>query len=131
MSAHFIQANTNGRLHSALEPSLSPLNRGFLYGDAIYEVWRTCYGTIFAWNEHFDRLESSARALHLELPWTRGQMFDEVARTVAAFRRASTYRDDVYIRLQVARGAGLIGLDVMLAERAEYVLLVQPCPANT
>ena len=29
-----IQANTNGRLHPATEPSLPPLNRGFLYGDA-------------------------------------------------------------------------------------------------
>ena len=131
MSAHFIQANTNGRLHSAVEPSLSPLNRGFLYGDAIYEVWRTYHGIIFAWNEHFDRLENSARALHLELPWTRVQIFDEVARTVAAFRSATSYRDDVYIRLQVSRGSGLIGLDVTLADRAEFVLLVQPCPVNS
>ena len=40
----YIQAYTNGRLHSAAEPSLSPLSRGFLYGDAVYEVWRTCGG---------------------------------------------------------------------------------------
>ena len=130
MSAHLIQANTNGRLHPAHEPSLSPLNRGFLYGDAIYEVWRTYHGTIFAWNEHFDRLEKSARALHLNLPWTRGEMFSEVARTVAAFRQARSFRDDVYIRLQVSRGAGLIGLDIALADRPEFVLLVQPCPTS-
>ena len=43
MPAHYVQANTNGRLHAADQPSLSPLNRGYLYGDAIYEVWRT-YG---------------------------------------------------------------------------------------
>ena len=131
MSSPFIQANTNGRLHSAAEPSLTPLNRGFLYGDAIYEVWRTYHRTIFAWNEHFDRLEKSARALHLNLPWTRATMFTEVARTVTAFREATSYQDDVYIRLQVSRGAGLIGLDVMLADQPEFVLLVQPCPANS
>ena len=44
----FIQANTNGRLHAADEPSIAPLNRGFLYGDAIYEVWRTYGGVVFA-----------------------------------------------------------------------------------
>ena len=131
MSAPFIQANTNGRLHSAHEPSLSPLNRGFLYGDAIYEVWRTYHGIVFAWDEHFDRLERSAQALHLNLPWKRGEMFSEVARTVAAFREATSFRDEVYIRLQVSRGAGLIGLDVALADRPEFVLLVQPCPANS
>src|SRR5687768_5514952 len=128
MSAPFIQANTNGRLHAATEPSLTPLNRGFLYGDAIYEVWRSCHGTVFAWHEHFDRLQNSARALHFDLPWTRDQLWPEVTRTVAAFRVATAYQDDVYIRLQVWRGAGPIGLDVALADHAEFVLLVQPCP---
>lgn len=131
MSAPFIQANTNGRLHPAHEPSLSPLNRGFLYGDAIYEVWRTYHGIVFAWDEHFDRLERSAQALHLTLPWKRAEVFSEVARTAAAFRQATSFRDDVYIRLQVSRGAGLIGLDVALAERPEFVLLIQPCPSNS
>lgn len=131
MSTPFIQANTNGRLHSAHEPSITPLNRGFLYGDAIYEVWRTYHGIVFAWDEHFQRLENSARALHLVLPWTREEMFREVKRTVAAFRQAASFPDDVYIRLQVSRGAGPIGLDVALADRAEFVLLVQPCPANS
>ena len=131
MAAPFIQANTNGRLHSALEPSITPLNRGFLYGDAIYEVWRTYHGTVFTWNEHYDRLEKSARALYLELPWSRAEMFVQVARTVAAFRHETSYPGDVYIRLQVSRGAGLIGLDVALADRPEFALLVQPCPTNS
>jgi branched-chain amino acid aminotransferase len=127
----FIQANTNGRLHSAHEPSLSPLDRGFLYGDAIYEVWRTYDRTIFAWNEHFDRLEKSARALALVLPWTREEILREIVRTAAAFRATVSFQGDVYIRLQVSRGAGPIGLDVALADRAEFVLLVQPCPVNS
>lgn len=131
MSQPFIQANTNGRLHSAHEPSLTPLDRGFLYGDAIYEVWRTYHGVIFAWQEHYDRLERSAAALHLRLPWQRTDMLREIARTVAAFRAKTEFADDVYIRLQVSRGAGAIGLDVALAERAEFVLLVQPCPTNS
>jgi branched-chain amino acid aminotransferase len=131
MPTPFIQANTNGRLHSAHEPSLTPLNRGFLYGDAIYEVWRTYHGVVFAWNEHFRRLEDSARALHLSLPWTQSEMFSEIARTVMAFRAATAFEGEVYIRLQVSRGDGPIGLDVALAGRAEFVLLVQPCPANS
>jgi len=129
MGAAFIQANTNGRLHPADEPSVSPLNRGFLYGDAIYEVWRTYHGVVFAWEPHFARLERSAAALYLPLPWTRDQVFTEIRHTVAAFRRKTGFAGDVYIRLQVSRGAGPIGLDVALADRAEFVLLVQPCPA--
>jgi len=44
----YVQANTMGRLHDAREASLSPLDRGFLYGDAIYEVWRTYDKVLFA-----------------------------------------------------------------------------------
>jgi branched-chain amino acid aminotransferase len=121
----YIQANTNGRLHPASEPAISPLNRGFLYGDAIYEVWRTYDRVIFAWEEHWRRLEGSARALYLELPFTAGDILAEIKRTVAAFRVAAPAVRDVYIRLQVTRGGGAIGLDTALADRADFVLLVQ------
>lgn len=131
MTVPFIQANTNGRLHSAAEPSLCPLNRGFLYGDAIYEVWRTYHGVIFAWEEHFARLEASARALHLTLEFSREEILREIGRTVSAFRAGAPHDGDVYIRIQVSRGAGAIGLDVALADRAEFVLLVQSCPGAT
>jgi branched-chain amino acid aminotransferase len=123
----FIQANTNGRLHPAHEPSLSPLNRGFLYGDAIYEVWRTYGGVIFAWDEHWERLRNSARALHLELPFGPAQILEEIRRTAAAFRAAAGFAGELYIRLQITRGGGPIGLDVALADRPDFVLLVQPC----
>lgn len=125
---NFVQANTNGRLHPAHEPSLSPLNRGFLYGDAVYEVWRTYHGVIFAWEEHWRRLQASARGLHLPLPYPPGLILAEIARTAAAHRAATGYSGDLYVRLQIARGGGPIGLDVALADQPEFVLLVQPCP---
>jgi branched-chain amino acid aminotransferase len=86
LSAPFIQANSNGRLHCAREPSIAPLNRGFLYGDAIYEVWRTYHGVLFAWDEHWARLEHSAEALHLSLPCERVSALAEIRRTAAAWR---------------------------------------------
>jgi branched-chain amino acid aminotransferase len=128
MSPSYIQANTNGRLHPAHEPSLSPLNRGFLYGDSIYEVWRTYHGVIFAWQEHWERLENSARALHLDLPLAAGPILAEIRRTVAAHRQTTGFAGEHYIRLQITRGSGPIGLDPALAERPDFVLLVQPCP---
>jgi branched-chain amino acid aminotransferase len=125
---HYIQANTNGRLHPASEPSISPLNRGFLYGDAIYEVWRTYDGIIFAWEEHWSRLRASARSLHMKLEITPEQILSEIRRTVGAYRSAVSGAGEIYIRLQVTRGAGAIGLDIALADRSDFVLLVQPCP---
>ena len=126
---HYIQANTNGRLHPADEPSISPLNRGFLYGDAVYEVWRTYHGVVFAWEEHWARLRASAAALHMTLTFDESVILGEIRRTVAAYRVRVPEAGDLYIRLQVTRGAGPIGLDIALADRADFVLIVQPCPA--
>ncbi|MBL9188780.1 MAG: aminotransferase class IV family protein [Opitutaceae bacterium] len=127
----YIQANTNGRLHSAAEPSIAPLDRGFLYGDAIYEVWRTHLGVIFTWGEHWARLGRSAASLHMNLPWTAEEMLAEVRRTTAAYRAVTSFAGELYIRLQVSRGGGAIGLDIALADRPTFVLLVQPCPENS
>lgn len=126
MGDPFIQANTNGRLHDAREPSLSPLNRGFLYGDAIYEVWRTYDGVLFAWREHWRRLEQSAAALRIGLPMAADAMLEEIRRTAAAYREHTGFTGELYVRLQITRGAGAIGLDPALADRPDFVLLVQP-----
>jgi branched-chain amino acid aminotransferase len=131
MSAPYIQANTNGRLHPATAPSIAPLNRGFLYGDAIYEVWRTYHEVIFAWDEHWARLERSASSLYMTLPWSREFMLAEIKKTAAAYREISGHAGALYIRLQITRGGGPIGLDVALADRPDFVLLVQPCPLLT
>ncbi len=128
MATHYIQANTNGLLHPASEPSISPLNRGFLYGDAIYEVWRTYHGVLFAWEEHWRRLRDSAKALHMELEFTPAQILSEIRRAVAGYRTRVPGPADLYVRLQVTRGAGPIGLDVALADSPGFVILVQPCP---
>jgi len=128
MPTHYIQANTNGRLHPASEPSISPLNRGFLYGDAIYEVWRTYHGVIFAWEEHWRRLRASAHALHMRIAFSPGQILSEIRRAASAYRDEVPGPGELYIRLQITRGAGAIGLDVALAESPDFVLLVQPCP---
>jgi branched-chain amino acid aminotransferase len=104
------------------------LDRGFLYGDAVYEVWRTYGGVVFAWEEHLDRLAASARALHLGLPMGPDGILGEMRRTAAAFRSALGFAGELYIRLQVTRGGGAIGLDTALADSPGFVILVQPCP---
>ena len=128
MPPPYVQANTNGRLHAATEPSVAPLNRGFLYGDAIYGVWRTYEGVIFAWEEHWRRLTTSAAALYISLPWSPAEIAEQIRRTVAAHRAATGWTGEEYIRLQITRGGGPIGLDPGLADQTDYVLLVQPCP---
>ena len=124
----FVQANTNGVLHAAADPSLSPLNRGFLYGDAVYEVWRSYHGRIFAWERHWNRLQASAHSIHLEIPWSESVLLTAIKSTAEAFRVNSAYVGELYIRLQIYRGEGPIGLNAELADQSGFVVLVKPVP---
>ena len=128
----YVQANTNGQLHDAREPSLSPLDRSFLYGDSVYEVVRTYDGILFAYQEHFERMERSATALGLQLPFTDSVLLTEIRRTVSGFRQRqpATSGEDLYVRIQVSRGCGDIGLDVSLAEETSFVILVKALQAD-
>jgi branched-chain amino acid aminotransferase len=129
--ANYVQANTNGRLHDATEASVSPLDRGFLYGDAIYEVWRTYERVVFAFDEHWRRLLGSAAALGMPPPFSRDELFGQIARTCGAFREKTGSEGALYIRLQATRGGGGIGLDPRLAESPLWVILVQDLAAKT
>ena len=124
----FIQANVNGQLLDARQPAVSPLDRGFLYGDALYEVWRSYGGVLFGWREHWERLVATAAGVGIALPWGPDEAFAEIRRTAAEWRRATGSGGDVYARLQVTRGGGAIGLDVGLADRPSFAIYVKAQP---
>lgn len=89
----------NGRFLPLADAAVSVEDRGFQLGDGIYEVIRTYRGTPFRLEAHLERLERSARAIHLGLPygvdeWT-GYIEEGVDR--AGYREAKIY-------LQVTRG---------------------------
>ncbi|MCA9423019.1 MAG: D-amino-acid transaminase [Nitrospira sp.] len=55
----------NGRFSPLEEIKISPDDRGFLFGDGVYEVIRTYHGVPAFWCEHFARLGRSAREIQL------------------------------------------------------------------
>ena len=52
-----VRINIDGTITSTADARISVLDRGFLYGDSIYEVVRTYEGVVFALEEHLTRLE--------------------------------------------------------------------------
>lgn len=125
MDTPYVQANTNGRLHDAATPSLSVLDRGYLYGDAVYEVWRTYDGVLFAGAEHWDRLARTAAALGMALPFDADGLRQELLRTAGALVEHTGHVGQVRLRLQLSRGTGEPGLDPSLATGSSYVILAQ------
>ena len=47
---------------------LSVSNRGFAYGDALFETIRVSHGKLFFWEDHYFRLMASMRILRMEIP---------------------------------------------------------------
>lgn len=60
--------NINGTLVSNEKANLSYINRGFQYGDALFETIRVINSSIMFWEDHYFRLMSSMRILRMEIP---------------------------------------------------------------
>ena len=56
-----IRVHIDGAVCAPEEAKVSVLDRGFLYGDSVYETIGTVYGRLFAPRDHLDRLERSAQ----------------------------------------------------------------------
>lgn len=120
--------NVNGTLVPETEATIPVMDRGFLFGDSVYEVLRTRCGVPFVWQEHLDRLRSSADGLGLDVDLEDREI---MARVVETIRRAgSTERDDAYVRIIVTRGTGTApNIDLSYAPGpATTVLIVRPLP---
>ena len=60
--------NLNGQLLAPDNASLSITNRGFAYGDAVFETIRVINGKIIFWEDHYFRLMASMRIMRMEIP---------------------------------------------------------------
>jgi len=90
----------NGDYLPLEEARIPVLDRGFLFGDGVYEVIPAYGGRPFRLREHLQRLENSLRAIRMEPPLTQEQW-------AAVFRRLVEEHGgvDQQIYLQVTRGA--------------------------
>ena len=100
----------NGEYTTLPEAKISVMDRGFIFGDGIYEVV-PCYGGYpFRFEQHMARLERSLTELRIPNPFTRAQWLDIALRLIAAYRQgggASAGSDDQLIYIQVTRGVAM------------------------
>ncbi len=111
----------DGRIVSPDKAVVSVFDRGFLYGDSVYEVMRTYEGSVFALREHMDRLYRSARSIHIQVPIPMDQFTDEVCEAVEASTNPSRV-----VRVHVSRGSGPMDFDTGMAQNPVRVIVVSP-----
>ena len=63
-------AYVNGRIVPETEATVSIFDRGFLYGDGVFETMRVYGGRVFRPLDHFHRLFVGLRALEIESPFS-------------------------------------------------------------
>jgi len=108
----------NGKLYPKEEAKVSVFDHGLLYGDGVFEGIRCYNGTVFKFSEHIDRLYDSAEAIALEIKLTRDEMKSAVLDTL----KANNLKDS-YIRLNVTRGVGKLGLDPFNCEESQIIII--------
>ena len=99
-------------------------DHGFLYGDSIYETFRTVEGYPLQLSGHIDRLFRSARPLELKIPLTKHKIASEILKTIKTYWKKHT-KEDLYIRVIVTRGVGDIGFDPELCPRPSWMIIAK------
>ena len=108
----------NDQLVDSSEAKVSVFDHGLLYGDGIFEGIRLYDGCVFKLEEHLERLEYSAKAIMLDMPWTR----EEISNAVCETCRANDLQDG-YIRLVVTRGVGSLGLSIKNCDQPQLIII--------
>jgi branched-chain amino acid aminotransferase len=110
----------DGEYYSKSNAKVSVYDHGLLYGDGIFEGIRAYNGVVFKLKEHIDRLYSSAHAIMLKIPITKGDLTKAVLETL----RKNGLKD-AYIRLVVTRGFGDLGLDPRRSKKPTIIIITE------
>jgi D-alanine transaminase len=90
----------NGDYQPLADARVSPLDRAFLFGDAVYEVVPVYAGRPFRLREHLDRLTRSLSGIRMQPPLSHVE-WGEVCRELIERNGGG----DQYLYMQVTRGA--------------------------
>jgi branched-chain amino acid aminotransferase len=116
----------DGEIVPPEQAAVSVYDRGFLYGDAVFEVLRTYAGVPFALAEHVARLRRSANLCLIDMPLDDAAFADEITRVIKARAHRDPDNLESYARIMLTRGSGPLGLDPDLGGAPLRVILAEP-----
>lgn len=111
----------NGEPKTPESAKVSVYDRGFLYGDSVFETIRTYGGRPFALAEHVARLKRSAERVLIPFPLEPEAIAKEIEHAVKLANNPESS-----IRVMLTRGEGPLGLDPDLAKEPNRIILIEP-----
>jgi len=117
----------NGTLVPQNQALIPVTDRGFLYGDGLFETVPVHAGRPFAVVAHFARLKAGAAQLGIALPFDRHGFAD----ILEAVRQANSL-SDALLRVTITRGSGVLPVpDPSGCHQPTVVVMGRPMPAHT
>ncbi|MDP6795101.1 MAG: aminodeoxychorismate lyase [Verrucomicrobiota bacterium] len=123
MPTTFSSTSLNGRFLPLDEAKISASDRGFLYGDGLFETIRIHAGRPFLWDWHMTRFTDGSELLRIPLPQATDSLLNMVRELVA--------RNDgpeSVVRIALSRGVGQRGYGVSGNEQPTLIITQHPLP---
>ncbi len=116
----------NGRILADEGASLSPLDRGFLYGDGLFETLKAEGSRLYFLERHLARLQEGARFLRIPFPTEL-----DFAGIIEGLREKNQIRGAASVKIILSRGKHLGSLSLYSTARPTVVILMNPYAART
>jgi len=115
--------NLNGKIVADNQATLSLKNRGYTYGDALFETIRVNSGMILFWEDHYFRLMASMRIVRMEIPMNFTMEFLQ-QEILDIIQESGLMNSSVRVKIMVNREEG--GLYTPENNNIEYSISVRP-----
>lgn len=113
----------NGEFVRDEKAVVSIFDRGFLYGDGLFETIRVLNGKPFRWHEHIARLQAGADFLKIKSPYSSTRL-----RRIAERLVRENEMPDCLLRLTLSRGIGIAGYSPAKARKPTIVMALRAAP---
>ena len=113
----------NGQFVPENRAVVSVFDRGFLYGDALFEVILVTRGRPFCWHEHMERLQRGVTFLKLTVPFLQDELQAGALRLIRLNKMP-----ECILRLSITRGITERGYSPKNATRPAIVMTLHPLP---
>src|SRR5208282_1877466 len=114
----------NGQFVPAAQAVVPINDRGFMYGDGLFETMRVRGGRPFRMAQHLERMTRGADFLKIKCPFTPGELHDFAGRLIEQNRMP-----EAILRLTLTRGPGERGYAPKADGRPTVVMTLHEAPS--
>jgi branched-chain amino acid aminotransferase len=116
----------NGEIIEAVAARISPFDRGFLWGDGVYEVTPCFGGELYRLDEHIDRLFRSLRYVRIDPGMTPQEMLSATEALLEANRERLALNSMYRVGHWITRGVDSESMAALAAGPATVMIFFRP-----